>query len=292
MESSLTTIGFSKIDKDYTIEDILSDILSNPSDQKSVELDNKKVLAEYLKEVGKNTYVMARVAVNKSKKEPKIEVYDCEPFVEAENKLEVCDVDIECVDDTSAYYVICEEKSTSMQLIFWLQNVVEYLEANKKDKKCTKIAVAALATEGTIVLPIEKDEEDESFEKDEREKLRGILQKMKDGDEEAKNILEAEEKELDNQLKERLFEEDFLTIMSGYFIPVTLQDAMYAVLGEILSVDKRTNTETKEEMYIFQLDVNDLPLEVVINAKELIGMPTVGMRFMGTCWLQGKVIME
>ena len=42
-----------------------------------------------------------------------------------------------------------------------------------------------------------------------------LIHKMKNGDEEAKEILEKEEKELDDQLKERLREEDFLSVM-GY----------------------------------------------------------------------------
>lgn len=292
MESPLRTIGFSKIEDDYTIEEILSDVLTKPTKQKAMQMNEKQLLAEYLKQVAEDTYVMARVVVKKGKKTPKLDVYDCEPYVEASQCLEVIDVEVECVDDTSAYYVICEENETGMQLIFWLQNVVEYLEEKKKNKECRQVNVAALALEGTIILPVEKDEEEEHVEKEEREKLRMMLQKMKDGDEEAKEILEKEERELDNQLKERLKEEDFLTIMSGYFIPVTLEDATYAILGEIKEIKERTNEVTKEEMYIFNLDVNDMDLEVVVNKNTLLGMPSVGMRFMGTCWLQGKVIMD
>ncbi len=141
-------------------------------------------------------------------------------------------------------------------------------------------------------MPIEQDEEDEQLEKEEREKIRDIIQLMKDGDEEAKQRLEAEEKELDQQLKERLYQEDFLTIMSRYFIPVTLQDAVYAVLGEIVDIKERENSKTNELMYDFTLNVNDVLMDVVISKKQLVGMPSIGMRFMGTCWLQGKVIMS
>ena len=115
---------------------------------------------------------------------------------------------------------------------------------------------------------------------------------MKEGDEEARSLLEKEEKELDLLLKERLREEDFLTVMSGYFMPATVEDSVYAILGEILAIKERKNKITDEEMYVLTLDVNDLILEVVIHKDELIGMPSVGMRFMGTCWIQGQVIME
>lgn len=295
MESPLKAIGFSKLDEQEMMEDILEELLSNPTKQKAIQLSSKKILAEYLKEVAENTYVMARVCVNKSSKEPKIQVFSCDAYVESHTNMEVEDVEVEEFDDIDgdqSYYVVCEEKETSMQIVFWLQNVVEYLESRKKHLTCSEVNIVGIASEGTIILPIEKDEEEEQIEKEEREKLRLILQQMKDGDEQAKEILEKEEKELDDQLKERLREEDFLSVMSGYFIPETIDEATYAVLGEIVEIDERINSQTDEKMYTFTLDVNDLNLEVVISQKELIGMPSVGMRFMGTCWVQGKVIMS
>lgn len=295
MESPLKAIGFPKIDEKEVMEDILEELLSNPTKQRAIPINSKKILAEYLKEIAENTYVMARVCVNKSQKEPNVQVFDCDAYVEAYQNMYVEEVEIEGMEDIEGdnqFYVICEEKESSMQLIFWLQNVVEYLEARKKHVIFDQVNIVGLASEGTIVLPIEKDEEEEQMEKEERDKLRLILQKMKDGDEEAKEILEQEERELDNQLKERLKEEDFLTVMSGYFIPVTIEDAHYAVLGEIVDIKERKNIQTDEEMYVFTLNVNDLNFEVVISKRELIGMPSIGMRFMGTCWLQGKLIFK
>ncbi|MGL4345051.1 MAG: DUF3881 family protein [Cellulosilyticaceae bacterium] len=292
MESPLKAIGFSKLDEDYDVDDIISDILSNPTKQSAAKISDGQILAEYIREFAENTYVMVRVTVNKSEKKPQIKVQQCEPYVKAKSSVSVEELEIECIDDGMTYYVICEEKETSMQMIFWLQNVVDYVEGLKDDKTCQQVNVVALASEGTIILPVEKDEEDEQYQKEERDKIKEILKKMKDGDEEAKEKLEAEEKELDAQLKQRLKEEDFLTIMSGYFIPTTLEDATYAVLGDIIDIQSKKNKQTKEALYRFTLSVNDMPLEVMINAKDLVGMPSVGMRFMGTCWLQGQVIME
>lgn len=292
MESPIKVIGFSALNDEYNVDDIVTEILDNPTSQAAIKMNSNRILAEYIKEFAEGTYIMVRVLVDKTKNKPNIEVLQCEPYVEATHNLEVQGVDIERVDDDEDYYVICEDKKTSMQVIFWLQNAIEYLEAEKQNKICTEVNIAALATEGTIILPVEKDEEDEIFEKEEREKLRNILQQMKDGDEEARLLLEQEEKELDKQLKERLRQEDFLTIMSGYFIPTTLEDAVYAVLGEIKAISKKRNEKTNEEFYVFTLNVNDMPLEVLINCDTLIGMPSVGMRFMGTCWVQGRVIMK
>lgn len=296
MESPLKAIGFRNVNEQEVLEDILEELLSNPTKQKAIQLSTDKILAEYIKEVAGNTYVVARVCLNKSSKNPNIQVLSCEAYVEASHTLEVEDVEVEGFDEVEgtdqSYYVVCEEKETAMQIVFWLQNVVEYLEGCKKNLTCSQVNVVGIASEGTIVLPIEKDEEDELIEKEEREKMRLILQQMKNGDEEAKRILEQEEKDLDDQLKERLREEDFLSVMSGYFIPETLDEATYAVLGEILEIKERVNQQTDEKMFVFSLNVNDMILEVVISQRELIGMPSVGMRFMGTCWMQGKVVMS
>ncbi|MDA3730548.1 DUF3881 family protein [Niameybacter massiliensis] len=299
MESPLNAVGFSKSSNKYDTEDIIEGILNNPSKQMAIELTPEVIFAEYLQELAENTYLIVRVTVKKdndSDKDPEITVYNCDAFVEAENNMQIEELSIERGDEydeeDTDYYVIFEEKESSMEIIFILQNTVQYLEGVRQGKTIKEVNVVGIASEGTIILPIEKDEEEERVEKEEREKLRSILQKMKEGDEEARSLLEKEEKELDLLLKERLREEDFLTVMSGYFMPATVEDSVYAILGEILAIKERKNKITDEEMYVLTLDVNDLILEVVIHKDELIGMPSVGMRFMGTCWIQGQVIME
>lgn len=290
MESPITAIGFSEIDKKYTIEELVGEILERPTKQQASRKDNKAVIAEYLKEFGKDMYMSVRIVMRADKNESKVEVEQCEPYLDTQYVVNVEDLSVEEIDDEYNYYVICEEKETGMQFIFWLQNVIEYSEAYKEKVTFDKVKIAALAMEGTIVLPIEKDEEDEAEEIKEREKIKVMLQKAREGDEEARAQLEAEEKEMDEQLKERMYGEDFLSIMSGYFVPTTLVDANYAILGEITAISSRKNRKTGEEVYLFTLNVNDMPLDVMINKKHLIGHPSVGMRFMGTCWLQGTIV--
>lgn len=300
MESPITAIGFSNIDKKYTIEQIVGEILDEPTNQQASRKANKDIIAEYVKEFGKDMYIMVRIVVRgednedneDSKEETHIEVEQCEPYLNSSYTIDVEELVVEEIDDEYNFYAICEEKETGIQFIFWLQNVIEYTEAVAHKKKFSQVKIAALAMEGTIVLPIDQDEEDEAEQNQEKEKIKVMLRKAREGDEEAKAQLEREEREMDDQLKERLFEEDFLSIMSGYFIPTTLIDANYAILGEIKEVTTRKNNKTGEEVYLFTLDVNDMPLEVMINKKQLVGHPTIGMRFMGTCWLQGTIVID
>ncbi len=297
MEAPITAIGFSEIDKKYTIEQIVGEILDKPTKQQASRTKRKDIIAEYIKEFGKDTYVMVRVVMRSEnskdgKEKTKVEVEQCEPYLDARYTLNVEELSVEEIDEEYSCYAICEEKETGIQFVFWLQNVIEYTEALAHKESFSQIKIAALAMEGSIILPIEQDEEDAVAQREEKEKIKVMIQKAREGDEEARAQLEEEEKEMDNLLKERLYEEDFLTIMSGYFIPTTLVDANYAILGEITAIDTRKNNKTGEEMYLFTLDINDMPLEVMISKKQLIGYPTVGMRFMGTCWLQGTIVVN
>lgn len=290
MESPMTAIGFSEVDKKYTIEQLVGEILDKPTKQQASRRGSKDVVAEYLKAFGKDMYMAVRVVITADKEDSKVEIEQCEPYLDTKFVVDVEELSVEEIDDEYNYYVMCEEKETGMQFIFWLHNVIAYHEASKDQEVFTQVKIAALAMEGTIVLPIERNAEDEAEEKEEREKIKVMLQKAREGDEEARTQLEQEEKEMDEQLKERMYEEDFLTIMSGYFVPTTLVDANYAILGDIKAIHTRRNDKTGEELYLFTLDVNDMPLDVMINKKQLVGHPSVGMRFMGTCWLQGTIV--
>lgn len=292
METPLKAIGFSKIKVEKDVYDIIPNIIKNPTKQVEMVKDKNEKVIEYLKQIAEHTYVMVRASVTMTKGEPKLTLQQCDPYIESQTELRVQDIETECVDSDNTFFVACEHCDTGMQIIFIMENVIHYLEGLKDNKTISKVNIAGLASEGTIILPIEKDEEDEKLEKEEREKLKSILQRAKEGDEEAREILEKEEAEIDRQLKERLKEEDFLSVMSGYFICDEFADPVYDILGDITAVCIRVNDQTKEEMYVLTLDVNDMPLEILINKEDLVGMPSVGMRFMGTCWLQGQVIME
>lgn len=291
MEIPINAIGFSDITEQKHLNKLVETTLKSPTYQSIATDKNKLQIAEYRKKVAPHTYILVRVSVEEDIKEiTKFNVEECEACVESTIKAEFEDIEVECIDGT-LYYVICEEKNTSMQIIFWMQNLVEYLNEKQKGKTIIGASILGLALEGTIILPIVKDEEEIEFEIEERDKLRDIVERIKGGDEEASILLEEEEKELDAQLIERLKEEDFLSIMSGYFIPLSYDESMYAVLGEIIEIKERENDQTNEKMYVFKLDINSMLVEVIINKKTLIGMPLVGMRFLGSCWLQGKVIM-
>ena len=87
-------------------------------------------------------------------------------------------------------------------------------------------------------------------------------------------------------------EGNILEDMQEFFVQSQKLDTVYHVLGKIKSVKQLKNSETKEKIYKLEVETMRMNLDVYINEKDLVGMPTAGMRFMGTCWLQGNVMFK
>ena len=63
------------------------------------------------------------------------------------------------------YFAVSEEEQSGVEIVFQLQNIIEYLEI-KDDKEVfiEGIKVVGLASKGTIILPVEKTECDLEYE--------------------------------------------------------------------------------------------------------------------------------
>ena len=43
-------------------------------------------------------------------------------------------------------------------------------------------------------------------------------------------------------------------------------------------------------MYQLLVNVNETPVDILINTRDLTGEPAIGRRFKGTVWMQGNVV--
>ena len=59
--------------------------------------------------------------------------------------------------------------------------------------------------------------------------------------------------------------------------------------GEILDIDTVENKMTKEEIYVFTVDVNELRFDICMPVKSVFGEPAIGRRIKADIWLQGKI---
>ncbi|MBE5995840.1 MAG: DUF3881 family protein [Lachnospiraceae bacterium] len=188
----------------------------------------------------------------------------------------------------------CDDLRVGATLIFYLQNMAEYAVRTLQRKKRNEIRAtvfSALSMDGTVLLPVEKDESAAAEEQTgiDREQL---LQAAREGDAEAIEYLSEEDFDTYSMLIERVSREDVLSIVDTYFMPNGSDCECYSVLGTIQSVEKTVNRATGEEIVALTLECNGITMDVAINAGDLVGEPREGRRFRGTIWLMGQVLFE
>jgi hypothetical protein len=154
------------------------------------------------------------------------------------------------------------------------------------------VNLAVFAVEGTVILPIEKDVEDENADLAEEMIREELLKEAREGNEDAIDALEEEALEATRVLRERLKKEDLLTILEGFFIPVGEEEDIYSVLGTIEESKKLVNRVTKEHVWRIKLHCMNMSFDVFLNDKDLVGKPMKGMRFKGTTWVHGIINFE
>ena len=111
----------------------------------------------------------------------------------------------------------------------------------------------------------------------------------KNGSKEAIEELALEEIDAYSNINNRARNEDLFSIVETSFIPFGMETELYKVLGIIDSVECHTNSVLGEKIYLMKIIVNDVPMDICVNAANLSGEPLRGRRFRGILWLQGRV---
>lgn len=287
MHQFLPAIGFSKLNKE-TLTELLDEIKLRPDFQESAIDSDGNQFVELRYMVADNVGLVLRGTYNED--DEFIIDYYYPTYYAATNSTN-SDVDIIKQTDKNNYYVICDEIKLGVNLIFQLQNMGEFLRvANKKNSGDTSgIKLAGLSCEGKIILPVYYNEKVKKKAKLNQKKRIDLVEKAKEGNEEAMESLTMHEIDLYSKVSRRINREDIFTIVSSYFMPYGIENDKYDILGEIIDLKEAINHLTMEEMYIMLIESNDLMLEVCINKNNLYGEPAIGRRFKGSIWLQGTV---
>jgi len=210
-------------------------------------------------------------------------------FAESESDLHINAITVDRGFD-GHLYAFCEEEYNGVEFEFRINNIVEYKKNwAKYISKGSPFAVnvAGLASFGTVVLPVAKTEESERAREAERGEYRALLTRERRGDRRAGRRLDRRAAESAREVRDRLKNEDLLSVFEGYLLPIGNEEGVFATLGEIVGADSDFNDVTGERVVKLALDVTGTPLTVYVNQSDLLGMPLPGMRFMGICKLQG-----
>ena len=288
MHKFLRAVGFSEITKEE-LNHIFEKVMDCPTFQKVAEDSEGNEFAELSKEFGDFFGLSLRGTYDENDDFHMDYYYPyfCGTTISTHEKPE-----IEKHAEKESYAGICDEVRVGVSLIFYLQNVIDYLsEKNNPFYHMQKngVILSALSTDGKVLLPICKDEKKhEQIEKQKTER-NSLIAAARNGDEDAIENLTLEDIDTYSLLSRRIVREDILSIVENYFMPYGIESDQYAILGEIMDCKLLQNEYTGENIYAMELMCNDIPFSVCINQKDLLGEPAVGRRFKGTIWLQGSI---
>lgn len=288
MHKFLRAIGFSKMKKEE-LEEIFAQIIKAPTVQKVAVDSEGNEFAEFTKEYGEFFGISIR-GIYREDDTFEMEYYY--PYLCGKSISTREPAEVEKHAEKESYAGICDEVRIGVTLIFYLQNVVDFL-AVKNSKGYMNLAdgiiLGALSTEGKILLPVNKAERKFSSAKKESKDRSHLIAAARDGDEDAIENLTLEDIDTYSLLTRRIAHEDVLSIVDSYFMPYGIESDQYSILGEIMDVTLLQNQLTQENVYSMEILCNDMVFDVCINQKDLLGEPQVGRRFKGNVWMQGSI---
>lgn len=216
------------------------------------------------------------------------------PYVESSQVTSTADCSIQRHTERETFAGLLDEYRVGISLIFYMENSMEYrLRLKNSQPVLPKSAsLSALSIHGKILLPVQKTPQQTEDRKKAASKRSRLIEAAKRGDEEAIETLTVEDIDLFSSVSRRVAREDIYSIVDTCFMPSGIECDQYSVIGNILSVDRRINRITGEEIFLLGLECNDLLFTAAINAADLLGEPVPGRRFKGQVWIQGNVCFE
>ena len=289
MHSYLRAIGFSNINTRADLDQLVNHVLEHPKKMRRIQLSNNTELEEITAEYGDGLGITIRGEMDENNK------FHMDHYFPSLNGLFVStreEVGINKRVDSDSYTGMCDDFRIGVSLIFYLQNVVEYLEKKNQNMPMSTtfpITLAALSLEGRILLPIEMDEVQVRNISAETKHRNNLIAEAKKGNQDAIDSLTIEDIDTYAMISRRAKKEDVYSIVDTTFIPFGSESDSYSVIATIIECGEIVNTYTKEEVYDLQLVCNDITFRLCINKQDLLGEPMVGRRFKGNIWMQGCI---
>lgn len=286
MHKYLRAIGFSDIKSGKEIGDLISSIVTTAKNRKYTGIEDHIIYAEYMEEFADDLGIV----VTGSYEEDNLFIFDHYfPYLKSNKISSGEDVTIERHKEHESYSGICDDTRVGVTLIFYLQNVVDYIKIKNSDLlpvRGTSVNLTALSRSGKIMMPIIKEKvQAKKAAKDRKD----LIEAARRGDTKAIDSLTIDDMETYAVLSEKIKDEDVYSLVNSYFMPYGVECDLYSILGEILSFELCENRVTKEKIWKLEVLCKDMNILLCINEKDLLGEPQIGRRFKGVIWLQGYI---
>lgn len=289
MHKYLRAIGFSDVSDRKKMQKIVTDIILNATTRAYTTNNENLITAEFCKDFAEN---MGIAVCGEFDEEDKFVYEYFYPYLRGTIISSQEDVSVERHAARESYAGICDETRIGVSLIFYLLNMIPYIKAQTFDKlpiRGTSLMLSGLSLQGTIMMPLVKDEMAIRNGKKASETRNSLIAAARQGDEDAIETLTLEDMDTYTNISKKILQEDVFSLVDTYFMPYGVECDQYSVLGEIEECRLVTNSLTGEQVYQMRLVCNELTFDICINIIDLLGEPKVGRRFKGTVWMQGTI---
>ena len=285
----MRAIGFSKLQDRKQLQALVTDVVVNADERKYTTKTDETSIAEFCKDFAENIGIAVCGEFDEDDKFTYDYYY---PYLRGTGISSREDVSIERHAANESYAGVCDDIKVGVSLIFYLQDMITYIKAKNLGKlpvRGTSLTLSALSTQGTIMMPIMKNERQKQRKQKEMNNRNHLIAAARRGDEDAIETLTLEDMDMYTTISRRIQKEDVFSLVDTYFMPYGVECDQYSVLGEITDCHLTKNKLTGEEIYILTINCNELTFDVCINIIDLFGEPQIGRRFKGTVWMQGFI---
>lgn len=289
LHNYLRAVGFSQAKTKKDLNNIIQIAVRDASEKAYTTIEEDILYSEYHLEVASRIGICVRGEYDENNKF----IYDYYfPYLEGKGISTYEDVSVEKQVARLSYAGVVDDYKIGISLIFFVNKIItymKYLNAGRLPLHGTSLTLSGMSNQGTILLPISKNEEEVQRTYDYNMRKSRMLREAVNGNEQAIEKLAISDMDTINNVHVMARQEDIYSLVDTYFMPYGVECDLYSILGEITSYELITNKYTGEEVYILTLNVNDLIFDVCINKMDITGQVMEGRRFKGTIWLQGSV---
>lgn len=289
MHKFMRAIGFSKLNDRKQLQALVTDVVMNADERKYTTKTDETAIAEFCKDFAEN---MGIAVCGEFDEDDKFTYDYYYPYLRGTGVSSREDVSVERHAANESYAGVCDDIKVGVSLIFYLQDMITYIKAKNLGKlpvRGTSLTLSALSTQGTIMMPIMKNERQKKKKQKEMNNRNHLIAAARRGDEDAIETLTLEDMDMYTTISRKIQKEDVFSLVDTYFMPYGVECDQYSVLGEIVDCHLVKNRITDEEIYVLTINCNELTFDVCINIIDLFGEPQVGRRFKGTVWMQGFI---
>lgn len=234
MHQFLRAIGFSDITKKQ-LNEVINNIIDKPEKLKLTKDSEGNEFAELSCDVAPNMGITVRGIYND---DDSFDIDYYYPYFTGSEKTTNEIIDIEKHSEKESYAGVCDDPNLGVTLIFYLQNVCDYLSEKahiNREVRAKGAVLSGLSVDGCILLPMKQKKAKtlNTVDSDKKDRKQ-LIAEARDGDEGAMESLTMEDIDLYSSITRRIQNEDILSIVTTYFMPYGIESDQYSVLGDII----------------------------------------------------------